>query len=61
MDLTEAEDIKILRRGGKNTQNYTQKDLHDSDNHDGVNHSPRAKHLGIQSQVGLRKHRCEQS
>ena len=47
MDLTEAEDIKILRRGGKNTQNYTQKDLHDSDNHDGVNHSPRAKHPGV--------------
>ena len=36
MDLKEAEDIKILRRGGKNTQNYTQKDLHDPDNHDGV-------------------------
>ena len=27
----------ILRRGGKNTQkNYTEKDLHDPDNHDGV-------------------------
>ena len=37
---TEANDIKkqkILRRGGKNTQkNYTKKDLHDPDNHDGV-------------------------
>ena len=34
MDLTEAEDIK---KGGKNTQkNYTKKDLHDPDNHDGV-------------------------
>ena len=33
-DLREA---KILRRGGKNTQkNSTKKDLHDSDNHDGV-------------------------
>ena len=32
MDLTEAEDI---RRGGKNTQNYTKKIL-DPDNHDGV-------------------------
>ena len=32
--LTEAE---IWRRGGKNTQkNYTKKDLHDLDNHDGV-------------------------
>ena len=28
---------KILRRGGKNTQkNYTKKDLHDPDDHDGV-------------------------
>ena len=28
---------KILRRTGKNTQkNYTKKDLHDPDNHDGV-------------------------
>ena len=35
MDLTEAE---ILRRGGNNTQkNYTKKDLHNTDNHDGVN------------------------
>ena len=35
MELTEAE---ILRRGSKNTQkNYTNKDLHNTDNHDGVN------------------------
>ena len=28
---------KILRKGGKNTQkNYTKKDLHDPDNHDGM-------------------------
>ena len=28
---------KILRRDGKNTQkNYTKKNLHDPDNHDGV-------------------------
>ena len=27
---------KILRRGGKNTQNYTKKDLHDLDNHNGM-------------------------
>ena len=33
MELTEPEDI---RRGGKNTQNYTKKDLHDPDNHNGV-------------------------
>ena len=33
MDLSERE---VLRRGGKNTQNYIKKDLHDPDNHDGV-------------------------
>ena len=33
MDLTEQ---KISRRGSENTQNYTKKDLHDPDNHDGV-------------------------
>ena len=38
MDLTEQ---KILRRGGKNIQNCTKKDLHDPDNHDGV-----ISHLG---------------
>ena len=27
---------KILRKYGKNTKNYTKKDLHDPDNHDGV-------------------------
>ena len=29
--------LETLRKGGKNTQkNYTKKDLHDPDNHDGV-------------------------
>ena len=27
---------KILRRGGKNTKNYTKKDLYNPDNHNGV-------------------------
>ena len=27
---------KILRRGGKNKQNYTKKGIKDPDNHDGV-------------------------
>ena len=27
---------KILRKGGKNIQNYTKKDLNGPDNHDGV-------------------------
>ena len=56
INLTEAEDIK------KTWQEYTEelykKDLHDPDNHD---HSPRARHPGMQSQVGLRKHHYEQS
>ena len=45
MDLTEAEDIK------KSWQEYTEKlckkDLNDSDNHNGVDHSPRARHPGM--------------
>ena len=60
MDLTEAEDIK------KQWQEYTEelykKELHDPDNHDGwCDHSPRARHPGMRSQVGLRKHHYEQS
>ena len=35
MAITEQKQ-KILRRGGKNTQNYTKKDLNEPDNHDGV-------------------------
>ena len=35
MGWTEQKQM-ILRRGGKNTQNYTKKDLNDPDNHDGV-------------------------
>ena len=53
MDLTEAEDIK------KRWQDYTdklyKKDLHDTDNHEGVI-TPRARHPGMQSQADLRKH-----
>ena len=33
MDLTETEDIKKRRQ---DTHNYTKKDLHDPDNHDGL-------------------------
>ena len=58
MDLTEAEDIK------KRWQEYTElykKDIHDPDNHDGMIHSPRARHPGMRSQVGLRKYHYEQS
>ena len=58
MDLTEAEDIK------KRWQEYRElynKDLHDPENHDGVVHSPRSRHPGMQSQVDLRKLHYEQN
>ena len=58
-----------LRRGGKNTQkNYTKKDLNDPDNYNGVLWKRTdslektlitARHPGIQSQLGLRKHHYE--
>ena len=47
-DLTEAEDIK------KQWQEYTE-ELYKKD------HSPTARHSGMLSHVGLRKHHCEQS
>ena len=56
MDLSEAEDIK--KRWQEYTEELYKKYLHDPDNHD---HSPRARHPGVQSQVGLRKHRYKQS
>ena len=60
MDLTETEDIK--KRWQEYTEELYKKDLHDSDNHDGVcDHSPRARHPGMRSQVNLRKHNYEQS
>ena len=53
MDLTEAEDIK--KRWQEYTEELYKKDLHDPDNHNGViNHSSRARHPGMWSQVGLR-------
>ena len=56
MDLTKAEDIK--KRLQEYTEELYKKGLHDQYNHD---HSPRARHPGMQSQVGLRKHHYEQS
>ena len=52
MDLTEAEDIK--KRWQEHTEELYKKDLHDPNNHDGVNH-------WNVIQVGLRKHHYEQS
>ena len=54
LDLTEAEDTK--KRWQEYTEELYKKDLHDLDNH-----SPRARHPGMQSQVGLRKHHYEQN
>ena len=59
MDLTEAEDIK--KRWRENTEELYKKDLHDPDNHDGVNTHLQPRHPGMRSQVGLRKHHYEQS
>ena len=53
MDLTEAEDI--TKRWQEYTEEQYKKDLHYPDNH-----SPRARHPGMQSKVGLRKHHYEQ-
>ena len=65
MELTEAEDIK--EKWQKYTEELYKKDLHDPDNHDGDlygdlygDHSYRARHPGMWSQVGLRKHHYEQ-
>ena len=59
MDIREAQDIK--KRWQEYTEELCKKDLNDPENHNGVNHSPRARHLGMQSQVGIRKHHYEQS
>ena len=56
MDLT-AEDIK--KRWKEYTEELYRRALNDLDNHN--DHSPRARHLTVQGQVGLRKHHYEQS
>ena len=61
LDLTEAEDIK--KRWQEYTEELCKRDLHDPYNHDGVitHLSPRARHPGMWSQVGLRKHHYGQN
>ena len=60
MDLTEAEDIK--KRWQEYTEELYKNDFNDPDNHDGgYHHLTRARHPGMQKQVGLRKHHYEQS
>jgi len=58
MDPTEVEDIKKWQ---EYTEELYKRHLHDPDNHNGVITSPRARHPGMWSQVGLRKHDYEQS
>ena len=58
MDLTETEDNK--KRWKQYTTELYKKDLHDPDNQ-WCDYSPRARHPGMWSQVGLRKHHYEQS
>ena len=53
MDVTETQDIK------KRWQEYTE--LYRKDFHNPNNHSPRARHPGMRSQVGFRKHHYKQS
>ena len=59
IDLTEAEHIK--KRHQEYTEELYKKDLHDSDNHNGMITHPEPDILELQSQVGLRKHHYEQS
>ena len=59
MDLKEAEDIKKRWQGY--TEELYKKDLHDQDNHDGMITHLEPDILECESQVGLRKHYCEQS
>ena len=45
MDLTEAEGIK--KRWQEYTEKLYKKDIHNPDNHNGCDHSSRARHLGM--------------
>ena len=60
MDLTKAEDIK--KRWQEHIEELYKKHLHDPDNQDAViTHLEPARHSGVQSQLGLRKHHYRQS
>ena len=59
VDLTKAEEVK--KRWQEYTEELYEKDLNDPDNHDGVISHLKARHPGMQSQMGLRKHHYEQS
>ena len=59
MDLTEAEDTKT--RWQEYTEELYKKDLHNPDNHNGVLPHLEPDILECEVQLGLRKHRYEQS
>ena len=52
---------KISRRGGKNTQKNCTEKIFTTQIIMMVDHSPRARHLGVQRQVGFRKPHYEQA
>ena len=58
MDLTEAENIK--KRWQEYTEELYKKDNNDTDIRDGEI-TPGARHPGMQSQAGYRKHHYKQS
>ena len=58
-DITEAEDIK--KKCQESTEELYKKDLNDTKGPRWYDHSPRARHPGMQSHVGLRKHQYGQS
>ena len=51
----------IKRRWQEYTEELYEKDLNDPDNHDCVITHVKARHPGMQSQMGLGKHHYEQS
>ena len=59
MDLTEAEDIN--KRWQEYTEELYKKRSSQLRQSRWCDHSPRVRHSGMQSQVGLRKHHYEQS
>ena len=59
MDLIEVGDIK--KRWQEYTERRSNKGLFDLDKDNGMVHSCRARHLGVCSQVGFKKHHYEQS
>ena len=52
---------KIKKRWQEYTEELYKKGLNDPDNHRGVVTLLRARHPGVQSQLGLRKHHYKQT